>query len=81
MWFLYLLECQRGNRFVYYTGITTDVQRRFNEHKSGTGARFTRSNYPIQIVATCEFPDRSSASRAEATVKKLPRHKKLLYFK
>ncbi len=80
MWVLYLLECQRGSRNVYYTGITTDVLRRLNEHKSGVGARFTRANYPIQILATLDYPNRSSASRAEAEVKKLPRHKKLLYF-
>lgn len=80
MWILYLLECQRGTRFVYYTGITTDMQRRFNEHATGTGARFTRANRPIRIVATREYPNRSSASCAEAEVKKLSRHQKRMYF-
>lgn len=80
MWILYLIECQRGTSLVYYTGITTNIQRRYNEHNSGTGAHFTKANHPIRLLATREYPDRSTASRAEAEVKKLPRDKKLMYF-
>ena len=42
-WFVYLLECENGK---IYTGITTDVTRRFDEHLKGTGAKFTRANLP-----------------------------------
>jgi putative endonuclease len=80
MWYLYLIECQRGTGCVYYAGITNNLERRFSEHQNGTGARFTRANPPLRLLANREFPDRSSASRAEAAVKKLPRSKKLAYF-
>jgi putative endonuclease len=76
-WVLYLLECEGGH---YYTGITTDLERRFNEHCAGVGARYTRMHPPVRVVAVRQFEDRSSASRAEAVVKKLPRGKKPAYF-
>jgi putative endonuclease len=80
MWYLYLIECQRGAGTVYYAGITTNLERRYNQHQNGTGARFTRANKPLRLLANQPFPDRSSASCAEAALKKLPRCKKLAYF-
>ena len=77
-WVLYLLECENGT---YYAGITTDLERRFAEHVFGIGARYTRANPPLRVVAARAFPDRASASRAEAALKKLPRKDKLGYFK
>jgi putative endonuclease len=77
-WVLYLLECENGT---YYAGITTDLDRRFAEHVFGIGARYTRANPPLRVVAAMEFPDRASASRAEATLKNLPRNDKPGYFK
>lgn len=79
-WILYLIECRRGEGTLYYTGITTDMSRRFKEHASGKGARFTRANPPVRLVATREFPDRAAASRAEAALKKLPRKLKPGFF-
>lgn len=76
-WFLYMLECNNG---AYYAGITIDVEARFATHISGKGARYTRANPPIKIIASKPYPDRSSASVAEAKLKKLPRSKKLKYF-
>lgn len=81
-WILYLLECQAANsESTFYTGITTDLERRFNEHLAGLGARYTRSHPPLRVLAIREYTDRASASRAEAAVKKLPRQQKLGYFK
>ena len=77
VWVLYLLECENG---AYYAGITTDIARRFAEHVFGIGARYTRANPPQRVVAIKEFPDRASASRAEAALKKLPRAAKPGYF-
>jgi putative endonuclease len=77
-WLLYLLECESG---AYYAGITTDLDRRFAQHVFGIGARYTRANPPTCVLAVMEFADRSSASRAEAALKKLPRGKKLDYFR
>ncbi|MEO8384111.1 MAG: GIY-YIG nuclease family protein [Betaproteobacteria bacterium] len=76
-WVLYLLECENGT---YYAGITTDLDRRFAEHVFGVGARYTRANPPLRVLAAKEFPDRASATRAEAALKKLPRKNKLGYF-
>jgi putative endonuclease len=76
-WFLYLLECNNG---AYYAGITNDLEARFISHVSGKGARYTRANPPIKIIASKSYPDRSTASIAEAQLKNLPRNKKLQYF-
>lgn len=74
-WFLYLVECQNEK---IYTGITVDVDRRMNEHASGTGAKFTRANPITRLLGVLEFPDRSQASQAEYTIKQLSPDKKRL---
>jgi len=76
-WFLYLLECNNG---AYYAGITNNLELRFLAHQSGKGARYTRANPPIKILASKIYPDRSTASQAESELKNLPRNKKLQYF-
>lgn len=67
-WFVYLIECADGS---VYTGIAVDVKARFEKHLSGTGARYTRSRKPLQVLASFERADRSSALRAEYWVKRL----------
>ena len=66
-----------------YTGITTDVKRRFNEHKSqnGTGAKYTRSHKPVCIEAVWSNKSRSEASRLEFLIKHLSRSVKLRLIK
>ena len=76
-WVLYLLQCNNGH---YYAGITNDLPARFAAHLAGKGARYTRANTPVQILASKFYADRSSASVAEAQLKNLPRHKKLAFF-
>lgn len=76
-WCLYLLECNNG---AYYAGITNDLESRFAAHVSGKGARYTRANPPVRIIASKTYADRSTASMAEAQLKALPRNKKLQYF-
>jgi putative endonuclease len=76
-WVLYLLECNNG---AYYAGITNDLQARFAAHLAGKGARYTRANPPVKILASKFYADRSSASVAEAQLKNLPRNKKLGFF-
>jgi putative endonuclease len=75
-YFLYLLLC-RGN--VIYTGITTDVARRFAEHCAGKGAKFTRSRPPSKLLCQASVGDRSNAQKIEYAVKQLPRARKLAY--
>lgn len=67
-WFVYLLECVDGS---VYTGIATDVGRRYAEHAAGKGARYTRSHPPLRLLGSFEHADRSSASRAEHAIKQL----------
>jgi len=75
-WWLYLLLCQ-GNKT--YTGTTTDVERRFQKHFLGTGARFTRINRPIKILAAQPFSDRSTACKAEYQLKQRSQQEKLVW--
>ena len=75
-WYVYLLECRGGS---LYTGITTDVERRYAQHVAGKGARYTRSFPPLRILARFEHPDRAAASRAEHAIKQLtPSQKRAL---
>ncbi len=74
MYFVYLLRC--GDSSIY-TGITTDVERRFLEHKNGIGGHYTRSKEVLEILYTETHPDRSSALRREAQIKGWTRKKKL----
>lgn len=55
-----------------YTGITTDIQRRWQEHSSGKGgARYFRARKPERLCLTEQYPDRSNASKREAEIKKM----------
>jgi putative endonuclease len=73
-WYLYLLECQNGR---LYSGITTDLAARFDKHKRGKGAMFTRLNPPRRIVGATVFENRSEASKAEYRMKQLSVAEKL----
>lgn len=76
-WWLYLLECRGGT---YYAGITNDLEARYQAHQAGRGAKYTRANPPVRILASRVYADRSEASIAEAHLKKLPRARKLAFF-
>ena len=74
-WYVYII---RATDQSLYTGITTDVQRRFAEHQSGrAGAKYFRGRSPEEIVMVESGHDRSSASIREAQIKKLTREQKL----
>lgn len=77
-WFLYLLECEDGS---IYTGIAVDVDARFAKHRSGRGARYTRARPPKRILGAVEYPDRSSASKAEHAMKRLSAAEKRAFCK
>lgn len=72
-WFVYIIEASDGS---LYTGITTDVERRFAQHLSGTGAKYFRGRSPVKVVYTEADHDRGSASVREAAIKKLTREQK-----
>ena len=69
-WTLYLIRIKNGD---LYTGITTDVERRFAEHQAGgkKAARYLRGKGPLQLVYCHAMGNRAAASKAEAAVKKL----------
>ncbi len=73
MYLVYLLLCGDGS---LYTGITTDLTRRLIEHKAGKGGHYTRTKKALKIVYSEKHPDRSSASKREAEIKKWPRAQK-----
>lgn len=79
MWYVYIVECADGT---YYTGITTDVNRRLNEHNfSFKSAKYTRSRRPVRLVYSEDASNRSEASKREAQIKKLNRQKKIKIIK
>lgn len=72
-WFLYILRCGDGS---LYTGITTDVPRRLEAHRSGKGAKYTRGRGPLEVVYCEACADHSHALKRELAVKALPREAK-----
>lgn len=73
-WYLYLIECRDGS---LYAGVAIDVARRYGEHASGKGARYTRSHPPVRLLGYRPCGSRSEALKAEIALKKLHRSKKL----
>ncbi len=73
-WYVYIIETKCGK---LYTGITTDLQRRFTEHLQGKkGARFFRISSPKIILFQEQHADRSQASKREYEIKKMSRKQK-----
>lgn len=74
-WYFYVLLCSDNS---LYAGITTNLKRRLNEHNSNSkGAKYTKTRRPVELVYQLEFPDRSSASKAEYGFKSLNRKMKM----
>ena len=73
-WKLYILRCGDGS---LYTGITTDVERRLEEHRSCKGAKYTRSRGPLELAYVEDCVDKSDALKREYEIKSLPRTEKL----
>lgn len=74
MYFLYLLQCADDS---IYTGITTDLERRFAEHKNKKGGRYTRSHAVKKILFSEQFQTKTEALKREAEIKSWKREKKL----
>ncbi|MEK7608231.1 MAG: GIY-YIG nuclease family protein [Patescibacteria group bacterium] len=73
-YFVYILECSDGT---LYTGITTDVKRRFKEHQDKKGGGYTSAHGAKRVVYSEKLPSRSAALTREAEIKRLSRKKKL----
>ena len=74
-WYLYVVECADGK---LYTGITTNVKRRINEHNySDKAAKYTRARRPVRLRMTREYATHSEAAMEEWKFKKMNRKQKL----
>jgi putative endonuclease len=71
--YCYIVECADGT---FYTGWTTDPERRVTQHNKGVGAKYTSTRRPVKLVYLEEQPDRISAMKRELTIKKMKRAQK-----
>ena len=71
-WYVYIIRCGEGT---LYTGIATDVARRYDEHKLGgsKGSRYLRGRTPLELVFTAKVGERSLALKTERVIKRLPK--------
>ena len=72
-YFVYILQCQDGT---YYTGYTTDLEKRIATHKNGKGAKYVRGKGPLKLVYAKEYRYKRNALKEEARIKTLSRDKK-----
>jgi len=74
LWMTYMLRCADGS---LYTGITTDLERRLQEHNQNhKGAAYTRSRRPVRLVYQESFTTREAAARREYAIRTLPKSEK-----
>lgn len=75
-WSVYIIQCDDGT---LYTGVSTDVERRFVEHRDHPrGAKYFNGRKPVEVVYREAGHSRSSACKRESAIKKLNREEKLL---
>lgn len=70
LWSVYIILCSDGS---FYTGISTDVEKRFQAHQCGKGAKYFRGRQPSRLVFVESGHCRASASRRESAIKKMKR--------
>ena len=72
--FVYIVRCRDGS---LYTGWTRDVAARVAQHNAGTGAKYTRSRRPVELVYSHASASQGAAMREEREIKKLTRPEKM----
>ena len=72
-WYVYIVRCRSGS---LYTGIATDVERRFAEHQGNSGAKYLRGRGPLTLVFKLRVGPKSRALKVERSIKRLPKPKK-----
>ncbi len=74
-WFVYIIRCSDNS---LYTGVTTNIERRFKEHQeSKKGSKYARAKIPLRVVYQETHPNRSEAQKRESAIKKLSKSEKL----
>jgi putative endonuclease len=74
MWFIYILLCEDNS---LYCGSTNDLEKRFKDHQSGKGGKYTRSHRPIKLIYSEELASKSEALKREAEIKRWERKRKI----
>lgn len=78
MWHVYMLKCKGGG---LYTGITSDIKRRLEQHNRAKASKYTRAHLPVKLVYSKQCNCKSKALKREAQIKKLTRKEKLSLIK
>jgi len=73
-YYVYIVKCSDNT---LYTGITTNLKRRIDEHNGGNGARYTSNKTPVKCIFSEQHSNRSLAAKREAEIKSWDRIKKL----
>jgi len=76
-WYVYILECQDGS---YYTGVTTDMDKRMKAHANGKGSKYVYNKGFRKLLFAKSCKNKSDAHKCEYEIKQLPREKKLGWF-
>ncbi|MBK7316506.1 GIY-YIG nuclease family protein [Candidatus Villigracilis affinis] len=71
--YCYIVECSDGT---YYTGWTTDPERRVSQHNKGVGAKYTSTRRPVKLVYLESQPNRTEAMKRELAIKRMKRDQK-----
>ena len=73
MWHVYILKCNDGS---YYTGISSDVEKRVETHNSGKGSEYTKSRRPVVLCYKKQFDNKKAAELRETEIKRLSKKNK-----
>lgn len=76
--YVYIVECSDHS---YYTGWTTNLERRIKAHNQGNGAKYTRARRPVKLIYFEEFSNKNLALKREYAIKQLTRKQKELLIK
>jgi predicted GIY-YIG superfamily endonuclease len=77
-WCVYLLKCSDGS---LYCGCTNDLNKRIEKHNAGTGAKYTKTRLPVELVYSEPAENKSAALKREYAIKQLSRQQKMELFK
>lgn len=72
-YWIYILKCFDGS---YYTGKTSNLENRFNEHQSGKYKGYTYLRRPVKLIYSQKFFNETEANEAERKIKSWSRKKK-----
>lgn len=71
--YTYMVRCRDGS---LYTGWTNDLEKRIQAHNQGTGAKYTKTRRPVELVYYEEYESKIQAMKREYEIKQLPKKKK-----